>query len=161
VHFDGQAIVTKQSLNHPAVVRLLGAMTKGPAATFLALYEQAKSGQLDTAGIFTSICEQFADRNARNHLGHNALRGIRYSPEFMDFCMIMRSFGGRTSAQYGILKEIIGGVSHRTLRKQIQRTGAGISVPTLSEDNFSRLVKYAKLTGYDGPWVACGDGTKV
>lgn len=142
-------------------MKLIGAITNGPASAFLTLYEQAKTGQLDSANIFTEICKQFADRNTRAQSGPNALRGIRYTPEFVDFCTIMRSFGGRTSSQYGILKEILGGVSHRTLRKRVQQSGAGLVPPMLTEDNFLRLVQFAKLVGYKGPWVACGDGTKV
>ncbi|KAF8597965.1 hypothetical protein BDV93DRAFT_561745 [Ceratobasidium sp. AG-I] len=161
IHFDGQAALTSHSLDNPSVMKLIGAITNGPSSAFLTLYEQAKNGQLDSANIFTEICKQFADRNARVQSGPNALRGIRYSPEFVDFCTIARSVGGRTSVQYGILKEILGGVSHRTLRKRVQQSGAGLVSPILIEDNFLRLVQFAKLVGYEGPWVACGDGTKI
>ncbi|KAF8598388.1 hypothetical protein BDV93DRAFT_594146 [Ceratobasidium sp. AG-I] len=161
IHFDGQAALTSQSLNNPSIMKLIGAITNGPAAAFLTLYEQAKAGQLDSAHIFTEICKQFADRNTRAQSGPNALRGIRYTPEFVDFCTIVRASGGRSGVHYGILKEVLGGVSHRTLRKRVQQSGAGLVSPMLTGDNFVRLVQFAKLVGYDGPWVACGDGTKI
>ncbi|EUC54313.1 hypothetical protein RSOL_037470 [Rhizoctonia solani AG-3 Rhs1AP] len=161
IHYDGQVQRTHDALQNPQVLKLVGALTQGPSAAFLTLYQQARNGQLDTEPIFVEISKQFADRTNRKNGGPNAMRGIRYSPEFMNFCVIMRSFGGRTGVQYGILKEITGGASHRTLRRHLQLTGAGLALPILDEGNFVRLVKYAKLVGYDGPWIACGDGTKV
>ncbi|KDN39503.1 hypothetical protein RSAG8_08798, partial [Rhizoctonia solani AG-8 WAC10335] len=161
IHYDGQVLRTHDALQNPQVLKLVGALTQGPSAAFLALYQQARNGQLDAEPIFVEISKQFADRTNRKHNGPNAMRGIRYSPEFMNFCVIMRSFGGRTGVQYGILKDITGGASHRTLRRHLQLTGAGLALPILDEGNFIRLVKYTKMVGYDGPWIACGDGTKV
>ncbi|CAE6416253.1 unnamed protein product [Rhizoctonia solani] len=156
-----QAGLQRAVRENPQVLKLVGALTQGPSAAFLVLYQQARNGQLDAEPIFVEISKQFADRTNRKHNGPNAMRGIRYSPEFMNFCVIMRSFGGRTGVQYGILKDITGGASHRTLRRHLQLTGAGLALPILDEGNFIRLVKYTKMVGYDGPWIACGDGTKV
>ncbi|KAF8600363.1 hypothetical protein BDV93DRAFT_559500 [Ceratobasidium sp. AG-I] len=120
------------------------------------------NGQLDSESTFLSICAQFADRNTRTHDDNpHKMKGIRYTPQFADFCLITRGHGGRSASHYGILSNIVGGMSFRTLRRRVQKSNNGVFLPTICSENFQRMVKYAELVGYDGPWIACGDATKI
>lgn len=114
----GSALPVKDYLENPNVLRTLRTIaTNTKANAFLTLYQQALDGRLDNDHIFVAISLQFAERTTRlTEGGPNALKGMRYSKEFADFCTIMRSYGGMSATQYSFLRTAIGGLSMGTLR---------------------------------------------
>lgn len=85
--------------------------------TFLRLYQAAACGELDTKQMFVELCSIMED-----HLRHersnnaNAKYGIRYPQNYLNFMILLHSYGGSTARQYGILTSQLGGPSSRQLR---------------------------------------------
>ncbi|KDQ15062.1 hypothetical protein BOTBODRAFT_174240 [Botryobasidium botryosum FD-172 SS1] len=151
----GEALQTKDFLKDPNAVRVLCELVdNGAAAAFLTLYQQALDGQLDREFAFKAICMQFVERTSRlSEGGANALKGMRYTKEFTDFCVIMRSYGNMSATQYSYLRSAIGGCHWEHF--------AGLHRPYLCLENVQSAAKLAEFLQYKGPWIAAGDGTKL
>jgi hypothetical protein len=115
---DSTAIDVKASLANSAVIKILSSKAlHGPGGAFLALYQQAQTGDLDDKESFLAICDQFTDRvrRGKDPTGR-AMKGIRYSPELGQLAALMRSHGPRSGVQYDLFKGMFGGISQRQLR---------------------------------------------
>ena len=84
---------------------------------FLSLFQAAQDGKLDNSKTFTDLCEVFNDCLRRESANYSKLKyGIRYPQNYLNFMILMRSRGGLTGRQYGILTSQLGGPSPRHLR---------------------------------------------
>ncbi|KAK7040463.1 hypothetical protein R3P38DRAFT_3348893 [Favolaschia claudopus] len=160
---DNAAVDVKNALANPAVLKILSSKaTHGPGGAFLALYNEAQSGNLDDRESFVAICNQFADKLEREKdASGRKMKGIRYSPEMGQVAALMRSYGPRSGAQYDLLKSMIGGVSQRQLRRRVAKSALKMSSSELCAENLEAAVEFGKLMRYEGPWVCAGDGTKL
>lgn len=85
--------------------------------SFIALYEQARDGKLANHKSFVNICQVMAEQVHRLTDPNTKLKhGMRYPREFMNFMVLMRSYGQKSAQQYGILRGAIGGPCPRALR---------------------------------------------
>ena len=84
---------------------------------FLSLYQAAREGKLDNAKTFTDLCQVFEDQLAREAMSNKNLKfSIRYSKNYLNFMILMRSHGGSTGQQYEIFRSQLGGPSPRHIR---------------------------------------------
>jgi hypothetical protein len=87
------------------------------AKCFLGLYKAALDGNLKDQQTFQELCDVFNDRLKRKYSDDkNKKFGIRYPSNYLNFMILMRSRGGSTARQYGILTAQLGGPSPRHLR---------------------------------------------
>jgi hypothetical protein len=71
---------------------------------FLSLHKAALEGKLDHSQTLTDLCQVFEDKLRRNSSDNKNLKyGTRYSKNYLNFMILMRSQGGSTGQQYGIL----------------------------------------------------------
>jgi hypothetical protein len=84
---------------------------------FLSLYKAAADGHLNDEKTFNELCTVFNDQLKRKHSeDKNKKFGQRYPANYLNFMILMRSRGGSTARQYGLLTGQLGGVSPRHLR---------------------------------------------
>lgn len=84
---------------------------------FLALFKQAKEGQLRDHQVFMDLCTVLSEQLRRANSDNSQLKhGIRYPRDYLNFMTVMRSYGHKSAQQYGILISQLGGPSPRTLR---------------------------------------------
>jgi hypothetical protein len=87
---------------------------------FLSLYKAAVDGQLKDERTFHDLCAVFNDQLKRKHSDNkNKKFGQRYPTNYLNFMILMRSRGGSTARQYGILTGQLGGPSPRHIRYSI------------------------------------------
>lgn len=87
------------------------------AVAFLELYQYALDGKLKNFETFTQICAVIQDKIRRDTSENlNAKYGIRYPAEYLNFMVLMRSYGGNSAHQYGLLTGQIPGPCSRHLR---------------------------------------------
>ena len=102
--------------------------SRDQATTFLKLYQAAQEGKLAKHQTFTELCQVFEDRLRHECSDNgNAKFGVRYPRNYLDFMILMRSSGGNTGKQYGILTGALGGPSPRHLRCALRDS---VSSPT-------------------------------
>jgi hypothetical protein len=88
-----------------------------PIGCFLRLYGAAAAGNLDNYKTFSDLCEVLEDRVHRETSSNVNLKyGIRYPQSYLNFMILMRSHGGNSSRQYGLITSQLGGPSPRHLR---------------------------------------------
>lgn len=86
-------------------------------AAFLQLYKFAKEGKLKCYDTFTDVCKVMADCIKREtDKNKNAKFGIRFPVNYLNFFTLLRSYGGESAHQYGIITSALGGPSPRHLR---------------------------------------------
>ena len=84
---------------------------------FLSLHKAALEGKLDRSQTFTDLWQVFEDKLRQDSSDNKNLKyGTRYSKNYLNFMILMRSRGGSTGRQYGILTSQLGGPSPCHLR---------------------------------------------
>jgi hypothetical protein len=84
---------------------------------FLSLHKAALEGKLNHSQTFTNLCQVFEDKLRRDSSNDKNLKyGTRYSKNYLNFMILMRSRGESTGRQYGILTSQLGGPPPRHLR---------------------------------------------
>ncbi|KAG1760747.1 hypothetical protein EDD22DRAFT_954658 [Suillus occidentalis] len=158
---DGRAIQDK--LKDPVVFKIFKILECGsPVKCFVELFEAAKSGKLADHMTFKELCDVFADRFCRtNSTNPNLKYGIRYSETYLDFMVLMRSHGGNSMCQYGILTLQLGGLSPHHLRTLVAKSSDALQNPNLIFENIARVRRLMDAVGYKGPIAVAGDCTKV
>ncbi|KAF7969844.1 hypothetical protein HWV62_25914 [Athelia sp. TMB] len=132
------------------------------AAGFLSLYEYAIDGKLKNYETFTQICDVLVDKIRREESGNpNAKFGTRYPTQFMNFMVLLRSYGGRSAHQYGILTGQIPGPSPRRLRSVVANSEDSLQNPYLIPENMARVRRLMDAVKYTGPLSFGSDCTKV
>jgi hypothetical protein len=113
---EGRAI--QEKLKDPILFGTFRALEKGETASgFLQLYQYAKEGKTKGYEMFTEICEVLADDIRRDTSDNRNLKyGVRYKTNYLNFMTLLRSYGGNSAHQYGILSSQIPGPSPRHLR---------------------------------------------
>ena len=104
---EGRAI--QEKLKDPILFGAFQALEKGETASgFLQLYQYAKEGKTKGYETFTEICEVLADRIRRDTSDNRNLKyGVRYKADYLNFMTLLRSYGGNSARQYGILSSQI------------------------------------------------------
>lgn len=113
-----EACAIQLKLKDPLLFNAFQLLEKGDnAAPFLQLYQYAKEGRLKAHDTFTEICEVLADRTRRDNSENVNLKfGVRYPEQYMNWMVLMRSYGQNSGRQYGILTSVLGGPSTCQLR---------------------------------------------
>jgi hypothetical protein len=108
----------RDKLNDPHVFAAFEALSNNDnTKCFLSLYKAAVDGHLNDEKTFHELCAVFNDQLKRKHSDDkNKKFGQRYPINYLNFMILMRSRGGSTARQYGILTGQLGGVSPRHLR---------------------------------------------
>jgi hypothetical protein len=84
---------------------------------FLELFKAARDGQLQGRKTFQELCVVHADQLKREASNNKNLKyGIRYPKNFLNFMTLVRSYGGDSARQYGIITSQLAGPSPRHLR---------------------------------------------
>jgi hypothetical protein len=140
-----------------------------------------QKGHLAKQGMFVKICNVVAEKVLReNSANPHAMRGMRYDEEALAFFIAMRGHGQRSSAQYGLLRQVIGGVSERQircvtgggacaiaaseclLRKITAKSVSSMDNMEVTPHNVKRVAEMVRKKGYQGvPIVLSKDATVV
>ncbi|KAL1941730.1 hypothetical protein VTO73DRAFT_6730 [Trametes versicolor] len=130
--------------------------------SFIELYEQARDGKLANKQTFISICKVMAEQIRRYTDPNTKLKhGMRYAQDYMNFMVVMRSYGQKSAQQYSILNGAIGGPCARSLRYFVKRSPDCLSDPDLVFENVARVKRLLDAVKYTGPVALAGDCTKV
>ncbi|KAJ7865860.1 hypothetical protein B0H14DRAFT_3595893 [Mycena olivaceomarginata] len=89
------------------------------------------------------------------------MSGIRYPPHYLNFAILMRSYGGNSSKQFGILSGEIPLPSPRHIRALVAKSEDALQNPFLIFENMARVKRLADSIHYSGPVAVAGDCTKV
>jgi hypothetical protein len=116
ISIEARAVQLK--LKDPLLFNAFQLLEKGEdSAAFLQLYQYAKDGKLKGYDTFTEICEVLTDRIRRQTSDNDNLKyGVRYPANYLNFMILLRSYGSNSARQYGILTSQLGGPSSRHLR---------------------------------------------
>ncbi|KAJ7191248.1 hypothetical protein GGX14DRAFT_407314 [Mycena pura] len=125
-------------LKDPLVFNVFMSLEKDePTACFLKLYEAARNGKLKKHETVTDLCKVVAEMLDRD--GSAKKYGMRYPARYLNFMIPMRSHGGNSSKQYGILSGEIPCPSSRHLRTLVARSEDALQNPMLISENIARL----------------------
>jgi hypothetical protein len=154
-------------------------------AGFFQLYQYAVEGKLKGYETFTQICEVLTDQIRRNNSDNaNAKYGVRYPANYLNFMVLLRSYGAKSARQYGILTSQIPGPSPRhlryvfnfqipspvgfqdvnacsTFRALVANAEDSLQNPYLIPENLARVRRHMDRIGYSGPVSFGSDCTKV
>src|SRR5882762_2138421 len=84
---------------------------------FLSLYKVVQEGKLSQSQTFTELCQVFEDQLRRESSDNKNMKyGTHYPKHYLNFMILMRSQGGSTARQYGILTSELGGPTPCHLR---------------------------------------------
>ena len=175
---DGRELQKK--LGDPLLFGVYTKLERGEStAAFLQLYKFAKEGKLKCYDTFADVCKVMADRiKHETDKNKKAKFGIRYPVNYLNFFTLLRSYGGESARQYGIITSALGGPSPRHLRSVLNisfttlsdllysRTLVATSTdslqnPSLIYENIARVKRYVDSISYKGPVCVGGDCTKV
>ncbi|KAH7911457.1 hypothetical protein BJ138DRAFT_1126007 [Hygrophoropsis aurantiaca] len=158
---DGRTL--QKTLKDPIIFDIFQKLERGSdTESFVDLYKAAQSGKLKTHSVFKELCDVFADRFRRENSDNPNLKyGIRYPETYLNFMILMRSHGGNSGRQYGILTSQLGGPSPRHLRTLVAKSADALQNPSLIFENVARVKRLADCVEYTGPVAIAGDCTKV
>ncbi|KAF7318669.1 ULP-PROTEASE domain-containing protein [Mycena chlorophos] len=147
-------------LKDPLVFTAFKMLQKGESTEcFIHLYEACRSGKLKTHETFKQLCVVLADSLERE--GTNRKFGIRYPQDYLNFTILMRSYGGQSAKQYAILSGQLPAPSSRHLRALVSKSEDALQNPNLIYENIARVKRLADRIQYSGPVCVAGDCTKV
>jgi hypothetical protein len=102
-------------LKDPITFKALKTLEKGETTKcFLELYEATLNGKLKDYETVMDLCKVVAEVIERKE--NKTMSGIRYPPHYINFAILMRSYGGNSSKQFGIMSGEIPLPSPRYLR---------------------------------------------
>ncbi|KAJ7212037.1 hypothetical protein GGX14DRAFT_393664 [Mycena pura] len=154
---DTEARKLQRLLKDPLVFNTFKDLDKDePTACFIKLYEAAQNGKLKKHETVTDLCKVVAEMLDRDCSAKKY--GMRYPARYLNFMILMRSYGGNSSKQYGILSGEIPCPLSRHLRTLVARSEDALQNPMLIFENIARLADSIK---YTGPVAVAGDCTKV
>ncbi|KZP10188.1 hypothetical protein FIBSPDRAFT_963367 [Athelia psychrophila] len=85
-----------------------------------------------------------------------------YHPaEYLNFMVLMRSYGGKSAHQYGLLTGQIPGPCPCHLRSLVASSEESLQNPNLMPENLGRVKRFMDAVGYCGPLSFGSDCTKV
>jgi len=117
-----EAHALKEKLNDPLIFQIHQLLERGQhTECFLKLYHLSRNGKLKDLEVFTDLCEILADKVDRDNSGNpNAKYGIRYTQNYLNFMILLRSHGQNSAKQYGIIAGQLPAPSSRHLRYLIR-----------------------------------------
>jgi hypothetical protein len=171
-------------LKDPLLFNAFQSLEKGEDSTaFLQLYQYAKDGKLKGNDTFTEICEVLTNRIRRQTSDNDNLKyGVRYPANYLNFIILLRSYGSNSACQFGILTSQLGGPSSRHLRfvhlyklfgsshladsvwrrrALVSKSEDSLHQPQLHFENMARLKRLMDCVKFTGPCAFGGDCTKV
>ncbi|KAJ7511549.1 hypothetical protein B0H11DRAFT_2268643 [Mycena galericulata] len=147
-------------LKDPIAFKALKTLEKGETTEcFLQLYEATLNGKLKGFETVKELCVVVADVIKRQDA--NTMSGIRYPPHYLNFAILMRSHGGNSSKQFGILSGQIPLPSARHIRALVANSEDALQNPYLIYENMARVKRLVDSIHYSGPIAVAGDCTKV
>ncbi|KAJ7079838.1 hypothetical protein C8R44DRAFT_654000, partial [Mycena epipterygia] len=149
-------------LKDPITFKALKTLQKGETTEcFLQLYEATLNGKLKDYETVKDLCNVVAEVIKRKE--DDTMSGMRYPPHYLNFAILMRSYGGNSARQFGILSGEIPLPSARHLRYQtlVAKSEDALHNPYLIFENMARVKRLADSIHYSGPVGVAGDCTKV
>ncbi|KAJ7254267.1 hypothetical protein C8J57DRAFT_1437247 [Mycena rebaudengoi] len=147
-------------LKDPITFKALKTLEKGEATEcFLQLYEAALNGKLKEYETVRELCVVITDVIMRQDV--NKMKGIRYPAHYLNFATLMRSYGGNSARQFGILKGEIPLPSPRHIRSLVAKSDDALTNPYLIYENMARVKRLVDSIKHEGPVAVAGDCTKV
>jgi hypothetical protein len=118
---DGRSL--QEKLEDPLLFAAFHALERGKDASgFFDLWKYAREGRLKGRETFSEICQVVTDQVRRSCSNNENLKyGVRYPANYLNFMVLMRSYGGDSRKQYAILTSQLGGPSPRHLRFILSR----------------------------------------
>ncbi|KAJ7215413.1 hypothetical protein GGX14DRAFT_533972 [Mycena pura] len=130
-----------------------------PTTCFLKLYDAAHKGKLDKHETVTDLCKVVTEMLDRD--GTAKKYGMRYPARYLNFMILLRSYGGNSARQYGLLSGELPCPSSRHLRTLVANSEDALQNPQLTFENLARVKRLADSIKYTGPVAVAGDCTKV
>lgn len=114
--FEGRSLHEK--LDDPVLFSAFQAFERGKETHgFFELWKYSREGRLKGRETFTDICHVLTDHIRRSCSDNKNLKyGVRYPDNYLNFMVLMRSYGGDSNQQYGILTSQLPGPSPRHIR---------------------------------------------
>ncbi|KAJ7194166.1 hypothetical protein GGX14DRAFT_586979 [Mycena pura] len=145
-------------LQDPLVFSAFKELEKDDAtACFMQLFDASRSGKLKNHETVIDLCKVVAEMLARE--GTDMKYGMRY--RYLNFMILMRSYGGNSARQYALLSGALPCPSARHLRSLVAKSEDALQNPQLTFENLARVKRLADSIKYTGPAAVAGDCTKV
>ncbi|KAJ7827674.1 hypothetical protein B0H14DRAFT_2814178 [Mycena olivaceomarginata] len=147
-------------LRDPVAFKALKTLEKGETTQcFLDMYEATLNGKLKGYKTVVELCKVVTEVIKRKE--NKTISGIRYPSHYFNFAILMRSYGGNSSKQFGILSGEIPLPSPRHIRALVAKSEDALQNPFLIFENMARVKRLADTIHYSGPVAVAGDCTKV
>ncbi|KAJ7601957.1 hypothetical protein DFH06DRAFT_1399828, partial [Mycena polygramma] len=147
-------------LKDPLVFKSFKLLQKGESTEcFIQLYDACLKGDLEKHQTFKQLCDVLTDVLKRE--GTNKKFGVRYPKDYLNFMILLRSYGGQSARQYGIFAGQFPAPSARHLRTLISKSEDALQNPYLIYENVARVKRLVDTIKYTGPVAVAGDCTKV
>ncbi|KAJ7812191.1 hypothetical protein B0H14DRAFT_3753374 [Mycena olivaceomarginata] len=157
---DDEARNLNDQLRDPLTFKAFKLLQKGESTEcFFQLYEACLNGKLKKYETFQQLCGVLADGLERE--GTNKKFGVRYPKDYLNFMILLRSYGGQSSRQYGIIAGQFPAQSSRHLRSLVAKSEDALTNPYLVYENMARVRRLINTLNYTGPVAVAGDCTKV
>ncbi|KAJ7269009.1 hypothetical protein C8J57DRAFT_1066950 [Mycena rebaudengoi] len=157
---DVEARKLDDLLKDPLVFRAFKYLERDESTEcFLQLYEASLNGKLKKYETFTQLCKVVGEMMKRD--GSDKKYGIRYPVQYLNFMVLMRSYGGNSARQYGIMSGEFPCPSPRHLRSIVAKSEDALQNPYLIYENVARVKRLMDSLKYGGPIAVAGDCTKV
>ncbi|KAJ7799938.1 hypothetical protein B0H14DRAFT_3885850 [Mycena olivaceomarginata] len=137
-------------LRDPVAFKALKTLEKGETTQcFLDMYEATLrlNGKLKGYKTVVELCKVVTEVIKRKE--NKTMSGIRYPSHYLNFAILMRSYGGNSSKQFGILKLLL------------PNPETTFQNPFLIFENMPRVKGLGDSMHYSGPVAVAGDCTKV
>ncbi|KAJ7194862.1 hypothetical protein GGX14DRAFT_359779 [Mycena pura] len=155
-----EARTLDDKLKDPLVFKSFKLLQKGESTEcFIQLYDACLNGELEKHQTFKQLCGVLADVLQRE--GTNKKFGVRYPKDYLNFMILLRSYGGQSARQYGIIAGEFPAPSARHLRTLVSKSEDALQNPYLIYQNVARVKRLVDTIKYTGPVAVAGDCTKV
>lgn len=110
-----------KKLDDPVYASVFDALAKKDVGLcFLQLHRAALQGKLgDDCQVVKDVCTLLADKVRRDDSDNVNLKyGVRYTTDYLNFCILLRSYGAASNQHYGLFRAQFPAPSsrHSTLR---------------------------------------------
>ncbi|KAJ6549173.1 hypothetical protein B0H10DRAFT_2243009 [Mycena sp. CBHHK59/15] len=157
---DQHTVNLADQLKDPLVFRAFKLLQKGESTEcFVYLYEACLNGKLKNYETFKQLCSVLTDVLQRE--GTDKKYGIRFPADYLNFMILLRSYGGQSLRQYGILAGQLPCPSSRQLRALVSKSEDALQNPYLIYENMARVRCLVDSLKYTSPVAVAGDCTKV
>ncbi|KAF9232090.1 hypothetical protein BU15DRAFT_90744 [Melanogaster broomeanus] len=132
------------------------------ASSFLELYKLVNAGKLTNHKTLTKLCDVFVNHYQQTNSDNPNLKFvIRYPETYLNFMILMHSYGGNSSRQYAILGSQLATPSPRHICALVSSSKDALQNPDLTFENMVRVRRLMDSVRYNGPVAVAGDCTKL